>query len=357
MARFRSRRRRFGRRRRIGGVRRARRVLKAVKRVRRKKTLRKKRQKQYFYGYSGANHIDGAVGTIRVTGADPSASARTGLFAYDDINEILEQVKNVDDLIYPSMSFGGRNAGRLNITARVKGTQTYQVSNGNKAGAIWLEVYICRPRKGIPASGVGAFNDVSAADAINSNLNQNFVTDYNDARAITISAAGTGGVTNILQNAQTQTKPTVNSTNYVITPYMVPTFTQNWKVVSHKKYVLPAGGQCMFALKSRAIVNRNQVSRGTGTGTALADYHTYRPWYGREVFFRFHGQLIHDTTTETKVDFAPCALDVAFTKKYWYSTSHRNIPSYVLRANENQSAGGAPTGTLPSGATVAADEN
>lgn len=357
MARFRSRRRRFGRRRRVGGVRRARRVLKAVKRVRRKKVLRKKRAKQYFYGYSGANHIDGAVGTIRITTPDPSASARNGLFAFDDINEILEQVKNVDDFVYPNMTYGGLKSGRLNITARAKGVQAYQVSNGNKAGAIWLEVYICKPRKGIPASGVGPTNDLLAHDAINNNLNQSFYGDYNDARGVTISAAGTGGVTNILQNATGQTKQVVNSTNYIITPYMVPTFTQNWKVVKQLKYVLPAGGQCKFVIKSRALLNRSHVRRGTGDGTVIADYHTYRPWYGKEVFFRFHGQLIHDTTTETKVDFAPCALDVAFTKKYWYSTSHRPYPSYLLRSNENQSAGGAPSGTLPSGATVAADEN
>lgn len=340
-------RRRFGRRRRIPGVRRARRVLKRVKRSRKKRQLRKQKRKQYFLGTSGASHNEATAGTIQITDPDPQNNSSSGLFAYNDINEILEQVKVMEDLMYPGMTFGGLPHNRYNIKAFARGTQTYTVSNGNQAGSIWLEVYICKPRKGIPESGIGPTNLLRAADTINANLNQQFVTDWNDSRGITINAAGTGGVSNILQNATTQTKPTVTTSNYCVTPYMVPVFTENWKVVKHLKYVLPPGGQCMFQLKSKALLDRNTIRKGTGSGSVAADYAIHRPWYGREVFFRFHGQPVHDQTTHTLVNYGSCALDCVYTKKYWYApVLAKGAPSYVLQSNNNQ--GTITSAQLPS---------
>lgn len=337
MARFRTRRRRFGRRGRVSGVRRARRVLKRVKRIRKRKTLRKRKRKQYFYGYSGAAHLETGPGLITVGSIDQNAASSTGLFAYNDINEILEQVKTVEDIIYPTMTFGGRPHNRLNIKAKVKGTINYILSNGNQAGAAWVEVYICKPRKGIPMSGVGPTNLLEPQDIFAANMNQQFVTDYNDARGITINAVGTGGVTNILQNATAQTKPTITTANYVVTPYMVPAFTENFKVVKQLKYVIPPGGQTMFQVKSSAIVDRNHISRGTGSGSATTDYHTYRPWYGKIVFLRFHGQPVHDATSHITVNYGSVALDAVWTKKYWYSTINGvPMPSYVAAANSAQ---------------------
>lgn len=333
---FRRRRMRL-RRRRVGGVRRARRVLKRVKRIRRKKIARKKRNKLYFLGKSFAGHTEAAAGVIQITDPDPLNINETGLFSFLDIDEIIQQVKTQEDLIYPNMRFGGLPHNRLNIKAKAKGTVTYTVSNGNQAGAAWLEVYICKPRRGIPASGVGPTNLLGAANTINANLNQQFVTDYNDSVPITINAAGTGGVTNILQNAVVQTRPTIDQSNYVVTPYMVPAFTENWKVVKQLKYILPPGGQCMFQLKSKAILDRNHIRRGATGGQAITDHSIYRPRYGREVFFRFHGQPVHDSTTHTLVNYGRVALDYVATKKYWYNAVYgTRVPTYVLQTNQNQ---------------------
>lgn len=329
-------RRRFGRSSRVSGVRRARRVLKRVKRVRRKKQLRRKKRKQYFLGFSGASHNHCAAGVIQITDPDPANNIRSGLFAHDDINEILQQVKVVEDVIYNNTHQGVYH-NRTSLRAYARGTQTWTISNNNQAGACWLEVYICKPRRGIPTAGIGPTNLLRAADVINANLNQLFQPDYNDASSFSVNAAGTGGVTNIMQNAQVQTKPTVGQDQYCVTPYMVPLFTENWKVVKHLKYVLPAGGQCMVQLKSKALLDRNQLRKGTGFGTAAADYNIHRPSYGREVFFRFHGQPVHDSASHTLVNYGSVALDCVMTKKYWYSSVQgTHVPTYALGGIINQ---------------------
>lgn len=342
MARFSARRsssrRRFGRRRRLPVVRRARRILKRVKRKQRKKSIRKKKKKQYFLGFSGASHNETAVGTIAITDPDASATNASGLFAYNDINEILQQLKTIEDLVYPAggMYYGGIPHNRGSIKAYAKGVQNYIVSNGNQAGAVWLEIYICKPRKGIPEAGIGYSSLLRASDVINANRNQRFVTDYNDAQQFGINAAGTGGVTNIMQNAQSQTRPSVSEDAFYVTPYMIPAFTENWKVVKQLKYVLPPGGQCMFSVKAKGLLDRNQLRKGTGTGSAAADWNIHRPWFGKEVFFRFHGQPVHDITTHTSVNYGKATLDCVFTKKYWYyPINGQHIPSYVTGGQVN----------------------
>lgn len=342
--------RRRGRRsRRTGGVRRARRIVKRVRRRRIKRSRRKQKKKMYFWGYSGSNHLDVLAGQIGVQTPDGNAPAgRAGLFAFDDANEIFQQVKNLDDLIYPGMSSAqtlGFRGGRQNLAITAKGVQTYTVSNGNQAGAIWLEVYICRPRKAIPASGVGQTPDFLAADVVNNNRSNAFVTDYNDAQGINITA-----VTNAIANTTSQTKPSITTANFVVTPYMIPPFTENFKVVKQLKYVIPPGGQCMFNVKTkRTYINRNSYALKSNTGGTSASFGFFRPWFGKDVFFRFHGQPVHDTTAvdpNRPVNYGPATLDLVYTKKYWYSTSYRPLPSYVLEANVGQ--GVITTASLPS---------
>jgi len=330
---FRRRRRRFSRRRRTGGVRRARRVIKRIKRRRLKRSRRKQRAKAYLWGYSFANHMDCPAGAITIGTPDGVLPAgRDGLFAYDDANELFQQVKIPDDYAYPGMTTQGWKAGRQNLTIRARGEITYTVSNGNQAGAAWLEVYICKPRKGIQAQGVGNSNNYKASDVLNNNKANAFTNDWNDAGAITIDA-GTSAIT----NTTSQSKPTIDDSAYFVTPYMVPPFTENWKVVKQLKYVLPPGGQCMFKLKTRFLRIDRQAYQLKGTAGGLgSSFGFYRPYFGKEVFFRWHGQPCHDATSHSKVNYGPAVLDLVGVKRYWYSHSLRPLPSYVAVGSVNQ---------------------
>lgn len=320
-----------------------------------KRSRRRQRAKSYFYGYSQSKHLHSPAGEIAILEPEAVATEKQGLFASGDAQEIFEQVKSVDDFVYPGMTIQGFRANRQALNIRCKGESLYQVSNGNLAGAIWLEVYICKPRKGIPQAGIGVGPNVLAPDVIKNNANNAYVTDYNDARGIGISAAGTGGVTNILQNSTTQTKPSIGATNFAHTPYMVPPFTENWKVIKQIKYILPPGGQCMFKVKTGwKNINRQVYGKlGTGTGTAVADWAIFRPHFGREVFFRFHGQPLHEPG-DTQVNYGIAGLDVVNIKKYWYSHSVRPLPSYRMEAGTGQ--GAIPNAKAPSGATVDAED-
>lgn len=313
-----------------------------------KRSRRKQRAKAYFYGYSGTSHVHSPAGAITVASPDPEIAEKTGLFAYRDMQEIFEQVKNVDDLIYPGTSTLGRKAGRINLQIRVKGEQIWQISNGNTAGAAWLEVYICKPRKYIPTAGIGSGPNVLAADVINNNNNNAFNPDYNDASGITLGASPFP-----INNATTQTKPTLTTANFALTPYMVPPFTENWKVVKQLKYIIPAGGQAMFKLKTKwqRFSRELYQPKGTGSGVSGGDWAVFRPWFGKEVFFRFHGQPVHDATAaETPpVNYGQVALDCVAIKKYWYSHSARPLPSYYMGTNSGQ--GTIASAELPSGTT------
>lgn len=310
-----------------------------------KRSRRRQRAKSYFYGYSQAKHVHCPSGQITVAGVESSNANQNGLFGSGDAQEIFEQVRNIDEFAFPTTAAQGFKAGRQNINIRCKGEMLFQVSNGNTAGAAWLEVYIVKPRKGIPQSGIGNGPNILAPDIINNNTDNAFMPDWNDARGLSL-----GGTPFPIQNSTTQTKPTVGPTNYAVTPYMVPPFTENFKVIKQLKYILPAGGQCMFKVKTRWLnINRQVYQKvGTGTGITLSDWSTFRPSFGREIFFRFHGQPVHQPT-DSAVNYGAVGLDVVAIKKYWYSHSVRPLPSYRLDANINQGSLTAPV--LPSGTT------
>lgn len=352
MRRFR--RRRFTRRR--APVRRLKRIVRRSRIRLRKKSRRRQRAKSYFYGYSQSTHAHSPANTITITNLDNTTANTNGLFAWRDSQEIFEQVKNIEDFVYPGVSVSGKKAGRQLLTIRARGEQLYQVSNVNTAGSAWVEVYICRPRKYIPTGGIGSGPNVLARDVVANNLNNAFLPDYNDARGITISAAGTGGVTNILQNATSQVKPTITSADYVVTPYMVPPFTEHWKVIKHLKYNVPAGGQFMFKVKTPWIrMNRQTYGPvGTGDGTTITDWTCFRPWFGREVFIRLHGQPVKEPGSEIIVNYGSVGLACVSLKKYWYSHSARPLPSYFKDVNSGQ--GTVTVAQLPSGTTEGVED-
>lgn len=322
--------RRRMRRRRVGSVRRARRVIKRVRYRTKKKQLRKQRKKQYLYCYDFGQHIDAKAGETFVQNLEAvsggGTTLRSGLFRIDDAREILQQVKNIDDLIYPSMTVQGIKAGRQNIKVRAKGILTATISNSTTAGVAFVEVYICKPRMAITSQGVGVGPNTLASDVINNNRNNAFVTDYNDASGITLGATPFP-----IQNSTDQTKPSILVTDKCYTPYMNPVFTKNWKVLKQLKYTLPPSGVCMFRVKSGGSFTQQTYGLRTTATSSSIDL----PYFGRDIFIRVHGQPVHDTTTHSNVNYAPVTLDIVGTKKYWYSHSARPNPSYLLGTISN----------------------
>jgi len=126
---------------------------------------------------------------------------------------------------------------------------------------------------------------------------------------------------------------------------MVPAFTENFKVIKQLKYVIPPGGQCMFKVKTRWVSFNPETYQ---LKNAAADYGIYRPSFGRDVFFRWHGQPVHDSTpaNHAKVDYGGGALDIVSVKKYWFNHSLRPVPNYLLASNVNQ--GPVVAANLPS---------
>lgn len=323
-------RRRFGRRRRVPRVRKARMILKRQRFKRNKKFARKRRAKQYLYCYDFGNHVDAKAGETIVQAMDvPTGGGtlqRLGLFRVDDAMEILQQVKNIDDLIYPSMSVQGIKAGRQNIKVRAKGVYSATISNTTTAGVCFLEIYVCKPRMAITAQGVGVGPNTVASDVINNNRNNAFVTDYNDASGITLGATPFP-----INNATDQTKPSILVSDKCYTPYLNPVFTKNWKVLKQYKYTLPPSACCMVRVKSSATFTHQTYGLRTAVGSNSIDL----PSFGRDIFIRIHGQPVHDTTTHTNVNYAPATVDIVGTKKYWYSHSARPNPSYLLGTISN----------------------
>lgn len=316
------------------------------KKLRLRRTRRKQRAKSFFYGYSSANHLDSQPGEITIIAPEPSSVAAShGLFAWRDTQEIFEQIRTVDDLIYPAQGVSlTAKQRRVNLRARIKGSQLLQIANGNAAGAVWLEVYVCKPRHGITNAGIGNSSDTSPALAINNNRQNAFQNDFADGSLLTLGATPFP-----INNANPQTIPSVTTTNFAFTPYMTPSFTENWKVIKQHKFIIPAGGQAMVKIATRWLnVSRQDYQvYGGGSGTTAATYGMFRPKYGMEMFFRFHGQPVHSSDA-VSTGYGKAVLDIVSIKKYWYSHSARPLPSYRMDANTNQ---GVPTDAkLPSGA-------
>jgi len=328
MVRFGIRRRRFRRgtrRRRVRPrvlLRKSRRLRKVAFRKIQKKKIRKNRKiKKNVWGYMDSVHIDAAVNATK-TADLASAVTKAGLGRYDDIDEVFQNVHQLDDWIYAQQGgvSGQFKANRHNLKVQVQGKATYTIASNNLAGGIYAQIYICKPKLDIASVGIGAGNGVNPPDIINNNLNSRSAPDYNDASALTVNAVGTGGVTNIVQNATTTTKPAVATTDHWTTPFMVPEFTRSWKVIKVHKVFLPPGGNFMFTIKTGLrTVTRNLSEKTAGSLAAV----TWSHKFGVVPFIRFHGQPVDDQTTNTKVNFSSASLNVVIDKKYEFSYGHQ----------------------------------
>jgi len=315
--------------------RKAKRIVRRVKRKLRKRTARKARRKQYLSAYAYASHAEATNGAVLVSSLG-SSDDTSGLLSRADVDKIFDQVAQVDDFMYggQTSSITQKTANRHSLGIRVKGEAIYTISNGNTVGGVFCQFYIARPRVPIPADGIGAFSSFTLSGLYSSNDNSLFQADYNDASGLAVSAAGTGGVTNIMQNSTTTTKPTLSSVDRIWhTPFMVPEVTQHYKILSVKKVFIPPGGVYMFKLKTpwqwldRSEMQFRQAGNPNGA--------VFRPRQGREVMVKAWGQPVHDQTTHTLVNVARSTLDCVVSKRYWFSASHKPVPRYFAAGNSN----------------------
>lgn len=325
--------------------RKAKRIIRRVRRKLKKRTARKARRKQHLMAYAYSTHVEAAFNTVAVDTLGTNID-NAGLLTRFDIDKLFDQVPTIDDFMYGGQIVTGapgnvqRKANRHSLKIRVKSEVLYTMSNGNTAGGIFVQVFVGRPRANIPQSGIGINNTATMAEIYRNNLASLFQTDYNDAEGVAVNAAGTGGVTNIVQNATTTTKPTLTLNDGIWhTPFMVPEITQNFKILQVKKVFIPPGGVFMFKVKTPwQWIDRSEMQIRQG-GSPLGE--VYRPRQGRDVLLKAYGQPVHDQTTHTLVNVGRTTLDVIATKKYWFSASSKPVPRYYHSGNALGTVAGA----------------
>lgn len=271
---------------------------------------RKRRHNKYGYVYTSFN-----AATKGHTGIWDVASNNTqqGLGSSTDIDTCFKQVRQIEDFL-----FAGQNpttpqlkANRHNLNIRISAKATYTITNVNSAGGSFVQVYICRPKHDIAADGLGVSGDTQPGSLVLNNLNSTLSVDYNNAASLGI----TGGQ---IDNAYSQTKPSASSGDHWITPFMVPEFTKNYKVVKVLKTFIPAGGSFMFGLKlGLTRINYQEFQRG-GTTTVQ-----WLKKFSKLVFIRHHGQPNNDDTTSTLINYDESNLCALVSKTYEFSYGHQ----------------------------------
>lgn len=336
MVRFGMRRRRGVRRRRFRRRANPRRMLRkarlirraAGRKIQRKKERKNRKIKKNVWGYMDSSHKDAAYNTTAHWSPGRSQDV-VGLGQRDDMDEIFQQVRQIDDLIYPNSAGADPQlkANRRNIDINVQGRATYIVSHNSNAGGIFAQIYICKPRHDIMVTGVGKSNDRAPAEIVANNLNSRSLADYNDGAGLSVASFGTTpAVNNVIVNTTTQAKPTVASTDHWVTPFMVPEFTRTYKVVKVHKVFIPPGGNYMFTIKlplrriSRQDFEPNSNASQLTGGIQLLRKFAVVP------YIRFHGEPGADKTTDTLVNYVSASLNCVVDKKYEFS--YRSQPAY-----------------------------
>lgn len=346
-------RRRFSRRGRKRSYRLAKKIVRRVRRKIKKKISRKQRRKTYLYAYGHAKHHEATFGEVLYSNDGPSLTAN-GLFSSGDLTGMFRQVHAMSDIGYAGIN-ANDNAqiknNRQALRIRVRGEAIYKLTNGNTVGGAFIQVYVTRPRHNIPEDGIGTANSKTAAEIINANENSLFLPDWADATGVDVNQTGTGGITDIMFNSTSKTKPTVGGNNHWFTPFMVPEFTQNFKVLQVKKLYLPPSGTALFKVKTPwRVIDRSDTQLWDSDGTPRV----YRGTWGRDVFFRVVGQPVHDATDHTQVNSCFVALDSMVDKRYWYSSAFGvELPKYY---NPGDVYGTVGTAELPGEADQLVDE-
>lgn len=334
--------------------RKAKRIIRRVRRKLRKRTARKARRKQHLVAYAYSSHTESTHSTTVVSGLGTTDDT-TGLFSRGDLDKIFDQVVNLDDPMYAGQVAvnGQLRMGRHNIKVRARGEAIYTITNGNTVGGAFVQFYIARPRKDIVADGIGVGNAVTIATIYNNNLNSLFQPDYNDAAGYGVNAAGTGGVTNIMQNSTSAIKPTINTQDAIWhTPFMVPEVTQNFKILTVKKVYIPAGGVFMFKIKTPWQYFERSEMQIRASGNQAGGIH--RNAKGRDLLVKAWGQPVHDQASHTAVNVGQVTLDTIVSKRYWFSASARATPRFYHMGNALGTVG---TAQLPGFADQTNDES
>lgn len=270
-------------------------------------------------------HSDSANGETKTVDIS-SAQATCGLGNLTDMTEVFQQVRQFMDVIYPAqtgLTTPQRDGNRHDLAVNVRAKANYTLTHNMNAGVIFGQVYVCKARSNICVGGSGVGSKVNPGEIITSNMNSKYLPDYGDA-------AGWGITGGQLDNTNTQAKPTVAATDHWTTPFMVPEFTRNYKVLKVHKFALPPGGNFMFSIKLplKRIQRINyKESQAVGAGNIF--------WLGkwnRSVFIRFHGEPSVDKTDGSSVNYCAASLNGVIDKKYEFSYSHQPSQSFITQA-------------------------
>lgn len=299
-----------------------------------KRKDRKKRHNKYGYVYT-ASQFNGKGRTSYWDIANNAT--QQGLGSSVDVDECFQQIRQFDDILFAGQAPASPwlKGSRHNLTLRIKAKATYTITNTNSAGGAFFQVYICRPKHDIAADGMGLNSDTQPGSLILNNLSSTLSVDYNNAGSWGI----TGGQ---VDNAYSQTKPSASVGDHWITPFMVPVFTQNYKVVKVIKTFIPAGGSFMFSLRLPLTkISYTEFQRG-GTTTIQ-----WLKKFSKLVFARYHGQPNNDDTTASLVNYDEVNVCAVVSKTYEFSYGHQ--PQYFTFRGTD-SLGTITSTTFPSNA-------
>lgn len=270
-------------------------------------------------------HADTANGDTRCDDIC-SASDKNGLGRRDDLVEIFQQVRQFLDVVYPAqtgLTNPQRDSNRHNLTVNVRARANYILTHNSNAGVIFGQIYICKARQNICIGGVGVGPDTNPGSVCFNNLNSKYLADYNDA-------AGWGITGGQLDNTNTQAKPTVGTTDHWTTPFMVPEFTKNWKVIKVHKFALPPNGNYMFSLKLPVTkINRADIKESNSVTSGNI---CWLKKFNVCAFIRWHGEPSPDKVDHTIVNYAAASLVAVVDKKYEFSYGHQPSGFFVTQA-------------------------
>lgn len=290
--------------------RRARKLRRRAGKIQLRKKLRRDRKKRHNkYGYVFSNHVEAAINAVNHVDLAPSAT--TGwLGSYQDLQIMFDNIRQFEDVVWAAQTATAPHlpSNRHLLKMSVSGYCDYKIASGLTAGGQYVTVFIVKPKRNLPATSIGRSTTVLPGAVVDGNLNSAFQPTYENADGWNI-------VANNVQMTTPQTKPTIADTDAWVTPFMIPEFTQNFKVVKVLKYFLPAGGNIRFSLKlSERTISRHELvpTSASATGSQFAVLKKF----GKAAFIRFHGEPSHDTTTHTTVNYGFASLDIVATKRY-----------------------------------------
>lgn len=298
--------------------RKARRIRRRAGKIALRRKLRKDRRKKHnIYKYVVGSHIESPFNSVTHKDILDSSETANWLGSVQDLQILFDNVRTFEDVVWAGQTatapWGPSNRHLNKIS--VSGYMDVKIASGLNAGGIYATFFIVKPKRDLTTGSIGQTGTILPGTIVTANQSSAFQPTYENATGWAISSSN-------VQMTTPQTKPTIADTDLITTPFMVPEFTRNFKVVKVLKYFIPAGGNIRFSLKLSERTIRRGDFEPTSAGETTGQYQVLKK-FGKACFVRFHGQPAHEATAHTTVNYGFASLDVMATKRYEFRYGHQ----------------------------------